>query len=106
MIHALGFSRRRSGVVVLCVCFLYCLLTGSSPPAIRSTLMFGTYVLADLFWGDADPLNTLAIPALLILVNLPQELFNAGFQLSFAAVFSLHAIMPAMKDWWDNVRKP
>ena len=73
----------------------YCVLTGSSPPAVRATVMFGTYVAASIFQREADPLSALAAAALIILSYAPHDLFSVGFQLSFLAVLSLHTLFPA-----------
>ncbi|HLX61057.1 MAG TPA: ComEC/Rec2 family competence protein [Planctomycetota bacterium] len=93
-----GYSRRRSALWVLAACAGYCLLTGATPPAVRATVMFATYIAASAFWREADPLTALAAAALIILSYAPQELFNAGFQLSFLAVLSLHTLFPMFKE--------
>ncbi len=99
-----GVSRRKSAGWVFATCLAYCLLTGSSPPAVRATAMFGAYVAASFFQREADPLNALAVAALIILSYAPQELFSAGFQLSFLAVLSLHTLLPAFEGAWEKWR--
>ena len=99
-----GFSRRKTALWVLAACAAYCLLTGSSPPAVRATVMFAAYVAASFFQREADPLNALGAAALVVLSYAPRELFSAGFQLSFLAVFSLHALLPAFEAAWEDWR--
>jgi competence protein ComEC len=65
-------------------------------PAIRSTLMIASYVLAYLIDRDGDPFQTTALAALLILALHPFALFDIGFQLSFAgilAIFYAHRLL-------------
>ncbi len=100
-----GFSRRKSAGWVLAACAAYCVLTGSSPPAVRSTVMFGAYVAAAFFNRETDTLNALAAAALVILSYAPHDLFSVGFQLSFLAVLSLHALLPAFESAWGHWTK-
>lgn len=104
MLGLFGVSRRKSAGGVFAACLAYCLLTGSSPPAVRATVMFGAYVGASMFQREADPLNALAAAALIVLSYAPQELFSVGFQLSFLAVLSLHVLLPAFEAAWENWR--
>lgn len=68
----------------LLVCFVG--ITGASPSAVRAFLM----VL--FFWGARfvnrapNPVAALAASALLVLLLFPNQLFNPGFQLSYAVV--------------------
>jgi competence protein ComEC len=58
-------------------------------PAIRSTIMIATFVLAYLLDRDGDPVNITLLAALLILVLSPLALFGIGFQLSFVGVLMI-----------------
>ncbi|MEI6233925.1 MAG: ComEC/Rec2 family competence protein [Planctomycetota bacterium] len=97
-----GISKRKSAVAVLVACFAYCLLTGSSPPAVRATAMFGTYVAASFFQRESEPLSALGAAALIVLSYAPHDLFTAGFQLSFLAVLSLFTLRPLFQETWEK----
>ena len=99
-----GISRRKSAIGVFAACLAYCLLTGSSPPAVRATVMFGAYVAAFFFQREADPLSALGAAALIVLSYAPHDLFSAGFQLSFLAVLSLHTLLPLFENVWEAWR--
>ncbi len=99
-----GIAKRKSAGWVLAACLAYCLLTGSSPPAVRATVMFGAYALASPFQREADPLTALGMAALIVLSYAPHDLFTAGFQLSFLAVLSLHTLLPIFKATWEKWR--
>ncbi|MFV0298103.1 MAG: ComEC/Rec2 family competence protein, partial [Hyphomicrobiaceae bacterium] len=79
------------------VCYL--LISGGSPPPVRSALMIGVMFIAILMDRPALALRNIAISALLILVIEPQSLIDVGFQMSFAAVTALVAAAEAYRDW-------
>ena len=64
----------------------YALLTGGSPSILRASLMASLFALAYAIGRISQPLNTLGLAALVILLLDPQGLFDVGFQLSFGAV--------------------
>lgn len=78
---------RRSGVFVI-VPFLitYGVVVGMSASCARATFVGVFFFLASLWEREAVPLNSMAGAALAILAVDTNELFNPGFQLSFALV--------------------
>lgn len=67
----------------------FLLITGGQPSVFRAVIM-GTIILAAQLSGRSTNIyNSLALSAIIILVINPADLFNAGFQLSFAAVLSM-----------------
>jgi competence protein ComEC len=58
-------------------------------PAIRSTIMITTFVLAYLLDRDGDAFNITLLAAFLILVLDPFALFGIGFQLSFVGILTI-----------------
>lgn len=71
--------------------FGYLLISGGAHPTVRSFIMILIMFLAILLDRPAIALRNVALAALIILLVLPESLFNAGFQLSFAAVAALVA---------------
>ena len=69
----------------------YMLLSGADTPTQRSFLMTALVLLAVLVDRTAISMRGVAWAALLILFVAPESLFNAGFQMSFAAVVALIA---------------
>jgi competence protein ComEC len=67
----------------------FLLLTGGQPSVFRAVIMASAVLIAQLSGRSTNIYNSLAIAALVILVINPADLFNAGFQLSFAAVLSI-----------------
>ncbi|HEX3072296.1 MAG TPA: DNA internalization-related competence protein ComEC/Rec2, partial [Ignavibacteriales bacterium] len=68
---------------------LFLLLTGGQPSVFRAVIMASVVLIAQLSGRSANIYNSLALSALSILIINPADLFNAGFQLSFAAVLSI-----------------
>ena len=91
----------RSTRYLLCALalFLYCVLTGASPPILRATITGILLFLGFMRGGESSPLNGLGWAALLILLIDPRALADASFQLSFAAVAGLLLLTPAMARW-------
>jgi competence protein ComEC len=72
----------------------YALIAGLQTPVVRSLIMISVFLLAVLFDRQWHFPTNIAIAALIILLINPAELFNVSFQLSFAAVIAIAAIMP------------
>ena len=77
----------------------YLLISGSSPPAIRSAVMLSIMFIAILLDRPALALRNVALAALVILVLSPQSLIDVGFQMSFAAVVALISGVEAWQAW-------
>jgi ComEC/Rec2-related protein len=83
--------------VVLPLIWLYTGLTGWQASAVRSTVMMSVIILGWSLRRPSDLLNSLAAAGLIILVGDPQQLFQAGFQLSFFVVLSLALFSPLLE---------
>lgn len=68
---------------------LFTLLTGASPPVLRSALMFVLALAAETQGRRAHPLNTLGWSAGVLLAIDPELLSDLGFELSFVSVAAL-----------------
>ncbi|MFN0157851.1 MAG: DNA internalization-related competence protein ComEC/Rec2 [Bacteroidota bacterium] len=94
LLELLRFRRAaRIILTVLCLIF-YMLLTGSQPPVVRATIMAGVLLMSQLFQERTQPLNGLGIAAIIILALDSRQVFDVGFQLSFAAVLSIMLMYP------------
>jgi competence protein ComEC len=77
--------------------FAYLLISGSSYPTVRSTIMISIVLLAVLLDRPALALRNVALAAILILVIFPESLLEVGFQMSFAAVVALISAYEALR---------
>jgi competence protein ComEC len=88
---------RRTRMFLISFCLIvYCMVTGSSDPVIRATVMGLVFLAAYFFEREPDIYNSLALAAFFILGVNPRQLFDAGFQLSFASVFSIVFLYPRL----------
>ncbi|MBD2754042.1 ComEC/Rec2 family competence protein [Spirosoma validum] len=78
-------------VLQLAILWFYALITGFSPPVLRSAGMFTLLILANAFGRQQQLMNTLGASAFFILCFDPYALFSAGFQLSYLAVAGIGA---------------
>jgi competence protein ComEC len=94
----------KKGAVILSVVpvFVYGLLSGMSPSTQRAVIMVTVFLMAFLFESEYDPMNTLALAAMLILVVHPPSLFSISFQLSFTAVLSIIYGLSRVKNPWRS----
>jgi len=77
--------------------WLYAFLTGFSSSVCRAVTMFTLFSVALYIDQRSRPLNTLALSAFLILVIDPDRIMDAGFQLSYAAVFGIVTLFPWLR---------
>ena len=93
----IGPSRRRRWLRLALggfLLFFYLALVGFSPSVVRATIMALIGLWAFFLDEKADPYVSLAVAAVLILLYRPALLYNAGFQLSFAAAFGIFYLGP------------
>lgn len=97
LLRFLRFSRGRSGLVVIPLLWFYAAATGWQPSAVRATMMASVVLFGWSLRRPPDLLNSIAVAGLLLLVWQPGQLFQAGFQLSFAVVISIALFLPHLE---------
>ncbi|MFA4843944.1 MAG: DNA internalization-related competence protein ComEC/Rec2 [Candidatus Margulisiibacteriota bacterium] len=73
------------------------IITGAGASIIRAAIMGEVMLVGLLFDREKEFYTALAISALLLLLLDPNVLFDIGFQLSFAATWSLVYVVPVME---------
>jgi len=91
-------SRRTNAILLFGATWAYTALSGAEPPIVRAAVMISLVLLSQLAWREVDALSLLGTAAIVILAFDPGQLFQAGFQLSFAAVFALVTLVPLFND--------
>ncbi len=84
-----AWTRKGAALLSLLPVFAYGMIAGFTPSTQRAVIMVSVFLLTFLFEREQDPLNTLALAALVILIADPPSLFSISFQLSFTAVFAI-----------------
>ncbi len=102
------WGRLAENVVLLSAIWAFTFLTGATASVLRASVMFSTYLLGKAMSRDASVWNVLAASAFGLLIYNPYFLFDAGFQLSYAAVAGMvffyprfYRLSPIMPKWAD-----
>lgn len=97
LLKVLRISRSVRYAVTIPLLIFYCLVTGSSNPVVRATVMAVVFLLGHLLKRQPDIYSSLSIAALLILAFNPFQLFDIGFQLSFSSVIAIIWLKPKIE---------
>jgi competence protein ComEC len=98
--RACGMRPRRRGLVAIVATALYMLAIPAQLPVLRAGLS-AVLLAAGLMLGRRwDGRAAMAIAALVLLAVAPGESIDPGFQLSFAAVFTLQELAPRLRRRW------
>ncbi len=85
---------------------LYALMTGAGPSIMRAAIMAEIMLIGLLFEREKEIYTSLALAALIILLFNPRYIFEVGFQLSFAATWSLVYVSPIINEKLRNFIYP
>ena len=107
-----GRWRLLETAIILLAIWGFTFLTGATASVLRASVMFSTYLLGKAFWRNASAWNVLPASAFGLLLYNPYFLFDAGFQLSYAAVAGmvffyprLYKLFPPGPRWLDEALK-
>jgi len=98
---SLGMKKKYSWPLALVAAGFYVTAAGFDPPLTRAYFMFGSGLAALLIERRPGVFQGLIIACLLILAFEPLALFDAGFQMSFAAAYGLSM---GMTLWGERLR--
>jgi competence protein ComEC len=84
-----AWTRKGAAILSLLPVIAYGMIAGFTPSTQRAVIMVSVFLLTFLFEREQEPLNTLGLAALVILIADPPSLFSISFQLSFTAVFAI-----------------
>ena len=99
----LGFLRKQKVgriifvLLTISVLWFFAFLTGLSPSVTRAATMFSFVVIGTNIRRQVNTYNSLAASAFLLLLINPNNLFEVGFQLSYAAVFGIVFLQPRLE---------
>ena len=103
-----GFSllrlpRKATDLLTIAAVILYACLVGFRPSVFRASLMAVIYLISRIIERDRDLYNLLAFAALVLLLINPAQLWDIGFQLSFAAVASIVYLAPKWESFIGRI---
>jgi len=97
LLSRLGAARRSHALAVVIVILCYLAIVDAAPAVLRAGVMILVAAAAQALGRGWSRQGVIATSALLLLVIDPAQLFNAGFQLSFAVVAALAFLTPAIR---------
>jgi len=81
-------KRARAIVCIIAIC-LFLLVVPPRAPTVRAAIIGFVFCASLLFRRRPNSLNTLSLAAIILLLIRPTQLFEAGWQLSFASVLGI-----------------
>jgi competence protein ComEC len=99
------FGRKRPTYILIAfgIIWLYVLLTGMRPPALRAAIMFSLFLTALGLGRPRSALPSLALAAAIMVGISPLVLWDVSFQLSFVAITGLILLFPTFQRWGRKV---
>ncbi|MBZ5552475.1 MAG: ComEC/Rec2 family competence protein [Acidobacteriia bacterium] len=96
------FRVPRSVATLFIILFLvsYAWMVEARTPIVRAVVMASTYLVASLLERDRSPLNAIGLAAVLICCWQPGQVYDPGFQLSFACVLSIASMGTPLVSRW------
>ena len=92
-------TRKYASFLLIFIVIIFGQITGSQSSVNRAVVMAIVGLVAVMLEREKDMLNTLALAALVLLVWEPRNLFDVGFQLSFAATLGIVLLAPRLTAW-------
>lgn len=97
--------KKYAALIALLAAALYTGLAVPSVPSYRSLLMTGLILVAVMLDRKAFSMRTIAIAALVILIVIPESVWSASFQMSFAATAALIFFFEETAPRWATWRR-
>lgn len=76
-------------VLLLALVWFYALIAGLTPSILRASMMISFVIIGEMIRRQGFIINTIAASAFILLCVKPYNLFEIGFQLSYAAVVGI-----------------
>lgn len=89
-----AWTQKAAAILAMIPVVGYGLISGMAPSTQRAVIMVLVFLMTFLIHREHEPLNTLAVAAMTILILHPPSLFTVSFQLSFASVFAILYLLP------------
>ena len=100
---------RRSALIGLGLVWVFVLVTGASPSAVRAGVMQSLLLMAPVLRRENDPPTSLSLALALILLNNPYAAASVSLQLSFAAMAGILCFSGRIYGWfcarWEAVER-
>ncbi len=90
LFYVLFFLKRNYKYFTVCLfIWIYCLFAGCQPSVLRAVTALSFFFIGKFLNRDSCGINMLAVSFLIILIFSPENIFNPGFQLSYASALGI-----------------
>jgi competence protein ComEC len=84
-----GLLKRGRAIICIIAIGVFLLIVPPRAPTLRAAIIVFVFCISFFFRRRPNPLNTLSLAAIILLLIRPTDLFEAGWQLSFASVLGI-----------------
>jgi competence protein ComEC len=84
-----GIMKRGRATICIIVIGVFLLIVPPRAPTVRAAIIGFVFCASFFFRRRSNPINTLSLAAIILLLMRPTNLFEAGWQLSFASVLGI-----------------
>lgn len=84
-----GFMKPARAVICAVAVVVFMMIVPPRAPTIRAAIICWVFCASILLRRHASPINTLSLAAIILLLIRPTQVFEAGWQLSFASVLGI-----------------
>ncbi|MHC4926458.1 MAG: ComEC/Rec2 family competence protein [Planctomycetota bacterium] len=89
LLKRMQLPKRPRAMLCIILILLFAMVVPPRAPTMRAIFLSCFFFASELFYRRINPLNTLALSAIVLLYARPYDLFSAGWQLSFLSVFGI-----------------
>jgi len=94
-----GFSKRLRALICILATAVFLLVVPPQGPILRAAVIVWAYCASILLRRRSNAINSLSLAVLVLLLIQPTQLFDAGWQLSFASVAGILAFTRRIEDF-------
>ncbi|MCK4302203.1 MAG: ComEC family competence protein [candidate division Zixibacteria bacterium] len=105
IVRPFSLSRRYRAAILCAVVFIFTLLSYGEPSVVRASIMAVLVIAAGLVGRRYDLNQIIGLTALIILLWDPAQLYDVGFQLSFATAWGLILAVPRVGRFFEAHRR-
>ena len=89
LFRLIQIPQRPSYLILMILLIFYAFLVEGNASVLRAVIMTLAFIVGKLLWKDVHLLNTISMSAFFLLLINPFSLFDLGFELTYAATFSI-----------------
>ena len=94
-----GFSKRTRALICILATAVFLLVVPPLGPILRAAVIVWAYCASILLRRRSNAINSLSLAVIVLLLIQPTQLFDAGWQLSFASVAGILALTRRIEDF-------